>query len=72
MFSAVHIASHKNQNYSGSSDPVPLKRGSLMSSVMWAIADLGGIGGGPEVGGEELTGVDYPTGDVHARVTCRQ
>ena len=31
-----------------------------MSSVMWAIADIGGIGGGPEVGREELTGVDCP------------
>ena len=31
-----------------------------MSSVMWAIADLGGIGGELEVGREELTGVDCP------------
>ena len=32
MFFAVHTASHRNQNCSGSSDPVPLKTGSLMSS----------------------------------------
>ena len=56
----VHTASHKNQNCSGSSDPVPLKRGSLISLVMWAIADRGGIGGELELGGEELTGVDCP------------
>ena len=58
MSLAVHTASHKNQNYSGSSDPVPLKAGSLMSSCMWAIVDLGGVGGGLEVGGGELTRVD--------------
>ena len=58
MVLAVHTASHKNQNYSGSSDPVPLKIGSLISSFMWAIADLGGVGGGLGVGGGELTGVD--------------
>ena len=50
MFLAVHTASHQNQNYSGSSDPVPLKTGSLISSYMWAIVDLGGVGGGLEVG----------------------
>ena len=55
MFLAVHTASHKNQNCYGSSDPVPLKTGRLISSVMWAIVDLGG---GWEVGGGELTGVD--------------
>ena len=58
MFLSVHMASHKNQNYSGSSDPVPLKIGNLISSFMWAIVDLGGFGGGLEVGGGELTGVD--------------
>ena len=57
MVLAVHTASHKNQNYSGSLDPVPLKTGSLMSSCMWAIVDLGGVGGGLEVGGGELTRV---------------
>ena len=57
MFLAVHTASHKKQNCSGSSDPVPLKIGSLISSVMWAIVDLGGFGGGHEVGGGELTGL---------------
>ena len=61
---AFHTASHKNYNCSGSSDPVPLKRGSLISSVMWAIADLGGIGGELEVGGEELTGLDYPAAGI--------
>ena len=55
---AVHTASHKNQNCYESSDPVPLKTGSLMSSCMWAIVDLGGFGGGLEVGRGELTGVD--------------
>ena len=52
------MASHKNQNYSGSSDPVPLNTGILMSSFIWAIADLGGEGGGLVVGRGELTGVD--------------
>ena len=60
MFLAVHTASHKNQNCSGSSDPVPLKTGSLMSSFIWTITDLGGEGGGLVVGGGELTGVDLP------------
>ena len=58
MFLAVHTASHKNQNYSRSSDPVPLKIGRLMSSFIWAITGLGGEGGGLVVGGGELTGVD--------------
>ena len=58
MVLAVHTASHKNQNCSGSSDPVPLKKGSLISSCMWAIGDLGGVGGGMEVGEGELTGGD--------------
>ena len=60
MFLVVHTASHKNQNCSGSSDPVPLKIGSLILSCMWAILDLGGGGGGLEVGVGELTGVDCP------------
>ena len=58
MFLAVHITSHKNQNCSGSLDPVPLKTGSLISLFMWAIVDLGGVGGGLVAGGEEITGVD--------------
>ena len=58
MFLEVQTALHKNQNCSGSSDPVPLKMGSLISSFIWAIVDLGGDGGGLEVGGGELTGVD--------------
>ena len=58
MFLVVHTASHKKQNFSGSFDPVPLKTGSLISSFMWAIVDLGGVGGGLVAGGEELTGVD--------------
>ena len=58
MFFTVHTASHRNQNCSGSFDPVPLKTGSLMSSCMWAIVDLGGVGGGLGVGGGELTRVD--------------
>ena len=61
MFLAVQTASHKNQNCSGSSDPVPLKTGSLMSSFIWAILDLGGEGGGLVVGGGELTGLNLPT-----------
>ena len=36
----------------------PLKTGSLMSSCMWAIVDLWGVGGGLEGGRGELTGVD--------------
>ena len=64
MFLAIHTASHKNQNCSGSSDPVPLKTGSLISSVMWAIVDLGGVGGGREVSGGKLTGVDWPATGV--------
>ena len=46
MFFAVHTASHRNQNCSGSSDPVPLKTGSLISSSTCAIVDQGGGGGG--------------------------
>ena len=46
MFFAFHTASHKNQNCSGSSDPVPLKMGSLISSARWAMVVLGGLGGG--------------------------
>ena len=41
MFLAVQTTSHKNQNYSGSYDPVPLKTGSLISSFIWAIVDRG-------------------------------
>ena len=48
MFLAFHTASHKNQNCSGSSDPVPLKTGNLMSSFTWAILDLGGREGEEE------------------------
>ena len=55
---AVHTASHKNKNCSGSSDPVPLKTGSLISSFMWDIADLGREGGGLVVGRGELIGLD--------------
>ena len=61
MFLAVHTASHKNQNYSGSFDLVPLKMGSLMSSFIWAIAGLGGEGGGLVVGGG---------GTYWGRLTC--
>ena len=57
IFFAFHTASHKSQNYSGSSDPVPLNMGSLMSSTRWAIAFLGG---GPDVDGEGVTGTDWP------------
>ena len=50
MFLAVQTASHKNQNFSVSSDPVPLKTGSLMSSFTWAIVDQGGGEEGEEEG----------------------
>ena len=46
IFFVFHTASHKNQNCSGSSDPVPLKMGSLISSARWAMVVLGGLGGG--------------------------
>ena len=46
IFFAFHTTSHKNQNCSGSSDPVPLKMGSLISSARWAMEVLGVLGGG--------------------------
>ena len=49
IFFAFHIASHKNQNYYGSSNPMPLNMGSLMSSTRWAMGVLGGLGGGQDV-----------------------
>ena len=52
---AFQTASHKNQNCSGSSDPVPLKMGSLMSSARWAMVVLGGLGGGQAVDGGGFT-----------------
>ena len=58
MFLAIHTASHKNKNCSGSSDPDPLKTGSLISSARWAMVDLLGLGWGQEVDGEGFTGVD--------------
>ena len=51
-------ASHKNQNCSGSSDPVLLKMGSLISSARWAMVVLGGLGGGQDVDGGGFTGAD--------------
>ena len=60
IFLAVHTASHKNKNCSGSSDPDPLKIGSLISSARWAMVDLLGLGWGKEVDGEGFTGVDWP------------
>ena len=56
IFFAVHTASQRNQNCSGSSDPVPLKMGSLMSSARWAMVVLGGLGGGQDVDGGDLQG----------------
>ena len=61
IFFAFHTASHKNQNCSGSSDPVPLKMGSLMSSTRWAMAVLGG---GQDVDGEGFTGTDWPVAGI--------
>ena len=61
IFFAFHTASHKNQNCSGSSDPVPLKMGSLMSSTRWAMAVLGG---GQDVDGEGVTGTDWPVAGI--------
>ena len=58
IFFAFHTASHKNQNCSGSSDPVPLKMGSLMSSTRWAMGVLGGLGGGQDVDGGGFTEAD--------------
>ena len=55
IFFAFHTASHKNQNCSGSSEPVPLKRGNLISSARWAMAVLGGLGGGQDVEGGGFT-----------------
>ena len=60
MFLAVHTASHKNKNCYGSSDPDPLKTGSLISSARWAMADLGGLGWGQEVDRGGFTEVDWP------------
>ena len=60
-FLAFHTASHKNQNCYGSSDPVPLKMGSLMSSTKWAMAVLGG---GQDVDGEGFTGTDWPVAGI--------
>ena len=53
---AFQTASHKNQNCSGSSDPVPLKMGSLMSSSRWAMVVRVGLGGGQDVDGGGLRG----------------
>ena len=58
MFLAFHTASHKNKNCSGSSDPDPLKTGSLISSAKWAMVDLGGLGGGQDVDGGGLIEAD--------------
>ena len=58
IFLTFHTALHKNQNCSRSSDPAPLKTGSLISSARWAMVDLGGFGGGLEVGRGELARVD--------------
>ena len=58
IFFAFHTASHKNQNCSGSSDPVPLKMGNLISSARWAMAVLGGLGGGQDVEGGGFTKAD--------------
>ena len=63
MFFAFHTTSHKNQNCSRSSDPVPLKMGSLISSARWAMAVLGGLGGGQDVDGGGL---------YRGRFTCGQ
>ena len=60
IFFAFHTTSHKNYNCSGSSDPVPLKIGSLISSARWAMAVLGGLGGGQDVDGEGVTGTAWP------------
>ena len=56
IFFAFHTASHKNQNYSGSSDPMPLKMGSFISSTRWAMVVLGGLAGGQDVDGGDLRG----------------
>ena len=61
IFFAFHTASHKNQNYLGSFDPVPLKMGSLMSSTRWAMVVLGG---GQDVDGEGVTGIDWPAAGI--------
>ena len=58
MLFAFQTASHKNQNCSGSSDPVPLKMGSLISSARWAMVVLGGLGGGQDIDGGGFTGAD--------------
>ena len=58
IFFAFQTASHKNQNYSGSSNPVPLKMGSLISSARWDMVVLGGLGGGQDVDGGGFTGAD--------------
>ena len=60
IFLAFHTTSHKNKNCSGSSDLVPLKIGSLISSARWAMVDLLGLGWGQEVDGEGFTGVYWP------------
>ena len=61
IFFVFHTASHKNQNCSGSSNHVPLKMGSLMSSTRWAMAVLGG---GQDVDGEGFTGIDLPVAGI--------
>ena len=55
IFFAFHTASHKNQNCLGSSDLMPLKMGNLISSARWAMAVLGGLGGGQDVEGGGFT-----------------
>ena len=64
IFFTFHTASHRNQNCSGSYDPVPLKIGSLMSSTRWAMGFLGGLGEGQDVNGGGCTGADWPVAGI--------
>ena len=53
----VHTSSHKNQKFFGSSDPVPLETGSLISSTIFLLGGGWGGGGGWGVGGVGVEGV---------------
>ena len=64
IFFAFHTASHKNQNCSGSSDPMPLKMDSLISSARWAMVVRGGLGGGQNVDGWGFTEADGPVAGI--------
>lgn len=50
IYLTFYTASATNQNWSGSSDPSPLKIGTLMSLTIFLLKGLGGGGGGGGVG----------------------